>query len=254
MVSRLARPAFLIPLAVVLVLLGLGAWWWSRAGSSTPVSEQEAGQDYGGGAERSAIPGGPRPGVWSYRATGDETVGVGPVSIDRPLPATAQVVVRPAPGGFWRTLALSKEHVEASRLRITNEGEYLTERVTTVKVTGLGRDDRQVLTPPSLVYPADIQVGDAWTSRYRLDEVRVVDRARALRRDVVDVGGRQVPAVVIDKRATVSGPVRGSRRDLLWWSPELRMPVRWKISTTIDGVASLRTDADVVLTSTEPRP
>lgn len=251
-ISRLARPVFLIPLVVVLVLIAVGAWWWSRAGSSTPVSEQEAGQEYGGGAAGKVIPGGPRAGVWSYRATGDETVGVGPASIDRPLPSTAQLVVRPAKGGFWRTLVLSKEHVEASRLRIAPEGEYLMERVTTVKVAGLGRDDRQLLVPPALVYPAAMEPGKTWTVRYRMDEVRVVDRARVLRREVVDVGGRPVDVVVIQKRATISGPVEGFRRDTLWWSPELKLPARWKLSTKVDGVASLRTVADMALLSTEP--
>lgn len=252
-ISRLARPIFLIPLVLVVVLIVLGAWWWSRAGSSTPVSEQEAGQDYGGGTGDRSIPGGPPPGVWTYRATGDETVGAGPVSIDRPLPPEAQMVVRAAPRGFWRTLVLSKEHVEASRIRTAPEGEYLVERVTTVKVAGLGRDDRQALVPPPLVYPASMEVGDTWTERYRMDEVRVVTRARVVRREVVDVGGRSVDAVVIGKTTAITGPVAGSRRDTVWWAPGLRMPVRWRFSTTVDGVASLRTDADVVLTSTEPR-
>lgn len=252
-VSRLARPAFLVPLVIVLVLIGLGAWWWSRAGSSTPVSQAEAGEDYGGGADATAIPDGPRAGVWSYRATGNETVGVGPVSIDRPLPSTAQVVVRPAAGGFWRTLALSKEHVEASRLRLSPEGEYLVERVTTVKVAGLGRDDRQVLVPPPLVYPSAMEVGDAWQERYRMDEVRVSGTARVLRRAVVDVGGTPVRALVVDKKATITGPVSGFRRDTVWWSPDLHMPVRLVMATKVGGVASLRTDVTIVLTSTEPQ-
>lgn len=251
-ISRLARPIFLIPLVAVVVLIVLGAWWWTRAGSSTPVSEQEAGRDYGGGTAAASIPDGPRPGVWTYRATGDETVGVGPVSIDRPLPPEAQMVVRAARGGFWRTLVLSKEHVEASRIRAAPEGEYLVERVTTVKVAGLGRDDRQVLVPPPLVYPAAAEVGDTWTERYRMDEVLVNGRARVLRREVLDIGGRSVATLVMRKDATITGPVAGFRRDTVWWSPALRMPVRWKLSTKVGGVASLRTDAEVVLTRTEP--
>lgn len=242
----------IIPLVAALVLVAFAAWWWSRAASSTPVSEQEAAQDYGGGTAAGEIPGGPSPGVWAYRATGDETVGVGPVSIDRALPENAQVVVRPAAGGFWRTLVLSEEHVEASRLRVVPEGELLVERVTTVKVAGLGRDDRQVLVPPPLLYPAALEVGDAWTERYRMDEVRVVDRSRVLRSAVVDVGGRPVDTLVILRDATVRGPVSGFRRDTLWWSPDLRMPVRWRLSTKVGGVASLRTDAEVVLTNAGP--
>lgn len=250
-ISRLARPAVLIPLAIALVLVGLGAWWLSRAGSSTQVSEEQAARDYGAGG--AATPAGaPKAGVWTYTARGDETVGLGALEIDRELPREARVVVRPAPDGYWRTLALSEEHVEASRLRAEPRGEYLVERVTTLKVAGVGRDDREVLKPPPLAYPRSIEVGDTWTERYVMDEVRVVTRVRVLRSAPVKVGARDVPTVIIDKRGAVSGPLTGFRNDRIWWSDDLKMPVRWVISTEIDGFASLRTDADLRLAASEP--
>jgi hypothetical protein len=251
--SRLARPAVLIPLVIVLVLIGAGAWWWSQAQSSTPVSAQKAEQDYGGDATAGrVVPGGPRAGVWTYRASGDETVGAGPVSADRRLPGTARVVVRPAPGGFWRTLALSEEHVEASRLRSTPRGTLVVERVTTITVAGIGRDDRQMLVPPPLAYPRALEPGDSWVERYRMDEVRVLTRARVLRRDAVEVEGRRLPVLVIEKKGTVTGPIEGFRDDVQWWSVELDMPVRWSIATELDGFASLRMDAELVLESIAP--
>lgn len=251
--SRLARPVILIPLVLALVLIGLGAWWWSQAGSSTPVSDDQAGREYGS-SDAPAVPGAPKSGVWSYRASGDETVGLGPVTIDRDLPAKAQIVVRPAAKGFWRTLVLSEEHVEASRLRIAPAGEYLEERVTTLKVTGFGRDDRERLVPPALVYPSAMEPGDTWTERYMLDKVRVVTRSRVLRADTIQVDGASVKVLVIDKRGTVSGPLAGGRTDRIWWSPDLRMPVRWVMHTTLDGFASLRMDADLTLTRAAPDP
>lgn len=235
------------------MFVGLGIWWWTQASSSTPVSEEQAGREYGSGTAP-AVAGAPRSGVWTYRASGDETVGIGPVTIDRDLPAEAQIVVRSAPKGFWRTLVLSEEHVEASRLRITPKGEYLEERVTTLKVTGLGRDDREMLVPPALVYPSAMEPGDAWTERYMLDKVRVVTRARVLRADAVQVDGQRVPVLVIEKRGKVSGPLAGFRDDRIWWSPGLRMPVRWEMRNTLDGFASLRTDAELVLTRPAPAP
>jgi len=250
-VSWLARPIVYIPVVIALVFVGLGAWWWSQAGSSTPVSEEQAGREYGSDSAP-AVAGAPASGVWTYRASGDETVGIGPVTIDRPLPAEAQIVVRPAPKGFWRTVALSEEHVEASRLRVTPKGEYLEERVTSVKVTGLGRDDREKLVPPPLVYPSSIEPGDTWTERYMMDEVRVVTRVRVVEAETVDVGGTPIRAVVIDKRGKVSGPLAGIRDDRIWWSPELKMPVRWVMRTKLDGFASLRTDADLTLTRPAP--
>lgn len=251
--SRIARPIVLIPLIIALVFIGLGIWWWSQAGTSTPVSEEQAGREYGS-STAPAVAGAPRSGVWTYRASGDETVGIGPVTIDRDLPAEAQIVVRPAPKGFWRTLVLSEEHVEASRLRIRPKGEYLEERITTLKVTGFGRDDREMLVPPALVYPAAMEPGDAWTERYMLDKVRVVTRARVLRADAVEVDGQRVPVLVIEKRGKVSGPLAGFREDRIWWSPGLRMPVRWEMRNKLDGFASLRTDAELVLARPAPAP
>jgi len=250
-VSRIARPVILTPLAIALVLIGLGAWWWSQADSSTPVSGQQAGREYGSDSAPAGA-GAPRSGVWTYRALGDETVGNGPVTIDPAPPAEAQIAVRSAPKGFWRTLVLSEEHVEASRLRVMPKGEYLEERVTSVKVTGPGRDDREKLVPAPLVYPAPIEPGNAGTERYMMGEVRVVVHARVLRAEPLDVGGTPVRVVLIDKRGTVTGPLAGVRDDRVWWSPELKMPVRWAMRTKLDGFASLRADADLTLTRPAP--
>jgi hypothetical protein len=211
-ISRLARPAVLIPLATALVLVGLGAWWLSRAGSSTPVSEEQAARDYGSDDAAAMPAGAPEAGVWTYTARGDETVGTGPLEIDRELPPEARVVVRPAPDGYWR----------------------------------------EVLKPPPLAYPRSIEVGDTWTERYMMDKVRVVTRVRVLRSAPVKVGGRDVPTVIIEKLGKVSGPVGGYRNDRLWWSDDLKMPVRWVISTKLDGFGSLRTDADLRLAQLEP--
>lgn len=250
--ASLARPVFLVPLVLLLVLIGAGAWWWSRAGSSTQVSGEQAARDHGDGPAGRVIAGGPRAGVWSYRSGGDETVGAGPVTVDRKIPRSATIVVRPAPGGFWRTLVLSEEHVEASRIRVAPEGEYLEERVTTLTVAGLGRDDRQVLVPPPLSMPRAPEPGDTWTERYRMDDVRVVVRARVLRRGAQKVGGESVPVVLIEKKAMVSGPLEGFRNDRMWWSPDLRMPVRWRITTELDGFAALRSDSRMVLAAAGP--
>lgn len=249
-VSRLARPAVLVPVGVVLVLIAAGAWFWARAGGSTPVSENAALKEFGDGGSRTTV--GPRAGVWTYRATGDETVSLGPFDVERELPSPARVVVRPAPGGYWRTLAFSEEHVEAARLRVTPRGQYLEERVTTVKVAGIGRDDRQVLVPPPLVHPRGLRVGMTWTERYSLDQVKVDARVRVLRREVVRVGTTDIPAFVVRTRGEITGPFPGTRVDEMWWSPALSMPVRWKLDMDVQGVASLRTTADITMTAPPP--
>ncbi len=61
---------------------------------------------------------GPHAGVWTDMATGQETVGLGPVHVTRDFPSTARSVVRPIRDGDWRALALSEEHVEATRFAV----------------------------------------------------------------------------------------------------------------------------------------
>jgi hypothetical protein len=248
-ISRLARPAFLIPVIVLIVIL-MGAWLWVRAGSSTQVSGGQALRDYGDAASRATK--GPLPGVWTYRLAGDETVGLGPLRVDRTFPPEAQVVVRRALSGYWRTLVFSEEHIEASRLRVTPRGQYLDERVTTVKVAGIGREDAKRLVPPPLTLPNPIRVGMTWPERYALDDVRVNARARVLRRQRVQVGDRNVEAFVIRVVAHITGPLPGARTDEVWWSPALSMPVRWGIDMDITGTASLRMRADLTLAAPAP--
>lgn len=250
MLPRLGRPAFLGPLAILVVFIAVGAWLWTRAGSSTPMSEADALAWYGSGGDGAT--GGPEPGVWTYRVTGDETVGVGPLKVDRALPAEGRIVVRPAADGYWRTLALSEEHVEATRFEVTPHGSYARERRTIVTVAGIGRDDLVMLKPPPLSYPAVIRVGRTWDEEYMLDEIRVRADVRVLRREVVRVGDRDVPAFVIRTVSDITGPLPGERTDVQWWAPGLRMPVRWILDMRISGVASLETHADMVLA--EPGP
>lgn len=248
--SRLARPTIIVPLVLLLVLVIAGAWFWTHAVSSTPVSEGTALEDYGGGGR--AVASGPRPGVYTYRVTGAERVSLGPLGVDRDLPRDARIVVRGAPGGYWRTLVLSGEHVESTRFRVTAAGARAVQRRTIVTVAGIGREDLVDLKPPPLSHPARLRVGDTWTERYHLDEVLVDARVRVTGREEVSVGGRAHSAFIIRTKALVTGPFPGWRTDVMWWSPVLAMPLRWKIDMDIGGAASLATHADMLLTSPDP--
>lgn len=248
--SRLARPIVIIPLALLLVLVVAGTWFWARAGSSTPVSAAAALREYGAGG--SSAPSGPRPGAYTYLATGAERVSLGPLGVNRDLPGAARIVVRGSAGGYWRTLVLSEEHVEGTRFRVGEDGAREVQRLTIVKVVGVGREDVVDLKPPPLSYPARIRVGDTWHERYHLAEVVVDSHVRVMGREDVSVGGTAVPALIIRTRALITGPFPGRRTDVMWWSPALAMPVRWKIDMDIGGAASLATHADLLLTSPDP--
>lgn len=248
------RPARLI-LLVVLAAAAVGAAWaWHRAGSSTEVSPGAAlaGFRERGGAAGARPPGAPRPGVYTYVQTGAERGALGPVGVRRDLPDEARYVVTASPDGYLEELSLSREHVEATRFVLGGEGARATWRRSHVTFAGLGRDDRRELVPPPLHMPRVLAPGRTWGGRYRAGTLAFRYRSRALRREGVEVGGRLLPAVVVEVTTRTSGAHPGTRRETLWWSPALSMPLRWRIALDVGGPATLHTDADLVLRAVTP--
>jgi hypothetical protein len=246
----ITRPVVLIPIIVVVLLAAAGTWFWVRAGQSTEITTGAALAQYGAPGGRTVA--GPQAGVWTYDAHGSETVGLGPVKVTRDLPPEARMVVRPAGSGYWRSLAFSEEHVERTRLAVSDAGTRAVERSTKVTVSGLGRTDSVDLVPPPLIYPRAIAVGDQWRQRYVLRDLHVDARVRVTSHDVVVVNGTRVPVVVIRTSGEITGPTPGHRDDTEWYAPSLGLPVRLVITMTVSGTASLRMSADLTLTSTEP--
>jgi hypothetical protein len=252
--AMLARPVR-STIIVVAVLLAAGALWlWSRAGSSTPVSEESALQTLraAGGAERAGGAGVPRPGVYSYRQEGSERGGAGPLKVSRELPATARLVVTPAAGGYGRELDLSEEHIEGVRLRVGPTGTHEVSRRTKVTFVGVGRDDRRTLHPQPLALPRALSPGRTWSGSYSAGGLPVTYRSTVLRAERVRVGDADLPALVVRSVARTGGPHPGDRTDVIWWSSALSLPLRWDIDTRIGGTFSLNTRARLDLESTTP--
>ena len=250
-VSRtLTRRVVWIPAASIVVVVGAAAWFWVRAGESTQISTGSALAQYGTPGGHTVA--GPRAGAWTYTTHGSETVGLGPVHVTRDLPAEARIVVRPAGVGFWRTLALSEEHVEATRFAVSDAGTRAVSRSTRVTVAGLGRTDDVNLVPPPLIYPRTLKVGAHWRQRYALRDLQVDALVRVTGRAVVPVNGQEVPVFVIRTNGVVTGPIAGHRDDTEWYAPSLGMPAHLVLSMSLSGDASLRVAADLTLVSTAP--
>ena len=248
-------PRWLLVTALVLLLAGGAAiWLWRSAGSSSPVSEESALESFreGGGAVAGPRPGVPRAGVYTYRQSGEETGGAGPLSVNRDLPREARYVITPAPEGYQEQLSLSEQHIEGVRYRVTDGGTLATWRRTDVTFLGIGRDDRRGLRPPQLRLPRPLAVGRTWSGRYTAGDLPVAYRSEALRRERVEVGDEPVPAIVVRTVADTGGPHPGARTDTIWWSPRLALPVRWTIEMEVRGTVSLDTRADLRLASATP--
>lgn len=250
MPRALTRPLVLIPTIIVLAVVGFGVWFWMAAGESTEVSTGSALAEYGEGG--GSITGGPDAGAWVYRASGTETVGLGPFHVTRDFPTTTRVVVRPATRGYWRTLVLSEQHVESVRMSVAADGTRAEERRTTLSVAGFGRTETARFVPPLMVYPRTMAVGTTWRSRYRLRQVDADATATVVRAATAEVGGARIPVLVIRTRTVLTGALPGTHDDEEWFAPSLRMPVRLALDVDLHGSASLA--ERIVMTLQQPRP
>jgi hypothetical protein len=255
LLGLLTRPLRLIGLLVTVGLVVGGIWLWRSAHSSTPVPARDAVAAYREGAAVRPPPaaGLPRPGVYTYRVSGSERGGVGPLGIQRTLPGEAQLIVTALPGGAYQTeLDYSREHIEAARYRRTPAGIQITWRRTDITFAGFGRDDRRAVSPSSLYLPAAVRVGRAWTERYRTGDLSVSATSRVVRAERVTVGGRSVPTLVVVTRSVTSGPHPGTRTETIWWAPSLGLEVRRSDRLRVTGTFAFRESADLSLESAEP--
>ncbi len=243
-----------IAVIVVLVVAGAVLWAWQSARSSDPVSEEDALSTFreGAGGPRAARPGVPRQGVYTYRQSGSERGGAGPISVRRGLPGEARYVVTPIAGGFQEQLSLSEQHIEGVRFRVTRQGSRATWRRTDVTFVGVGRDDRRDLRPPPLHLPRRLKVGRAWSGSYTAGELPVSYRSEVLRREAVEVGGERLATFVVRTTGDTGGAHPGVRTDTFWWSPRFALPLRWSIDMDVRGTVSLDTVSDLQLESVAP--
>lgn len=251
------RPWRVVAVLALLALVGAGAWLWHRAGSSTPVSQEDALGAFreGGGAEGAGrvAPGVPAPGVYTFAQSGSEAGGAGPVEIDRDLPSRAVYTVIRTADGYREELALSQEHVEGVTVRVGPRATRELARRTKVTFLGFGRDDRRTLRPPPVRLVRPLAVGRRWESTYEAGELPVTSRSIVVRQEAVVVEGRRYAARVVRTVGDTGGAHPGRRVDVIWWSPALALPLRWEIDMEIGGPANLRTRARLELESVTPQ-
>ncbi len=240
----------LVAVAALLVV----AWVVVRqvAGSSDPVTDRDALATFNAATPGAVPAGGPAPGVYRYRAKGNERGGAGPLAIGRDLPAEARLVVTPSENGWDAELSYSRQHIETARYEVRDGALRITWRRTKVTFAGFGSDDRRVIDPPSVFLPAGAAPGAHWSEAYRTGDISVQSDNRILRAEHVPVDGANVDVLVVVSRATTSGRHPGTRTETLWWASTLGLPVRWDVDMDIGGVFAFRARIRLELVSAIP--
>jgi hypothetical protein len=173
--------------------------------------------------------------------------------VSRSFPDEAVYIVRPIAGGYHEDLRMSEEHVEEVRFRVDRAGSHALWRRTKITFAGIGEDDRNDVTPPSLDHPSDLSVGRTWSGRYRSGPMTVDFTAGVTGKETATVDGKRVPVFVIRMQSEFEGPTSGSRTDTFDWAPSLSLPVRWSIQQSTTGEAEFDMDATLELESAVPQ-
>lgn len=243
-------------MAGVLVLIGAGlvAWVLTAGSESSEVGEAAALEAVGEPSRvESAAPGVPAAGVYTYAQDGWERVGAGPLAVRRELPDRARIAVGDiGEGGYEATAFLSGEHIEGVRYSIADGWIREERRRTDVTLVGIGRDDRRDLDPPPRRVPLEPTVGLSWTDTYEAGSLPVEATSRIVRREELSVAGEPVPTLVLQVESTTGGAHPGTRSETVWWSPELAIPIRWRLEMDVEGVAELTTRTTLALTDLSP--
>lgn len=247
-----ARRRLLRSLVVIVLIASAGAALMVRAaGHSDPVSLDDVlarFRDQGSAGGTSA----PAAGVYTYRVTGSEAGGTGPFKVRRDFPETATVTVRRTSTGWETETNLSEQHVEGARFRLNAGAIEMVWRREDVTFAGLGRDDRRDIAGRYRIAPVDPRPGERFTDTYLAGSLRNRVQTDVVRREQVRVGGVGVPVVVLTSKTRTTGALSGSRDETVWWSSELRVPVRVTQRVTIGGVVAFDSRLEMTLQGLTP--
>lgn len=166
------------------------------------------------------------PGTYRYATTGQFTSSLtGP----QPRNGTATLTVEPPLGADQRSVRRAFGRTTEQVVRLEAGGAYLV----SLHLTDTGVDKEVRPTPPALALPADVAPGRTWAWRATSTDGRTtVDSAfRAVRTEDVAVGGKRVPALVVEVVLTFSGDVVSTSRQTVWLSGRDRLIVRQDEST-----------------------
>jgi hypothetical protein len=182
----------------------------------------------------------PRPGVYVYAQTGYERATLGPLTIRRAFPTRALLVVSGAGHVVQTEWRYSKQHLEASRVRVTPTGSYTLWQRTRLQLIVVD-DEAHATVPVTLSLPAHLHVGQMWTQRYSVNGVSTVSRNRIARRAVF--AGK--PVFVETADSVVTGAHPGTERDVDWIDVSTGLDLRETIDRKVGGAFPYEMHVDV---------
>lgn len=174
----------------------------------------------------------PRAGVYRYAQSGFEQAKAGPLTIHRRFPTTGLLVVSGSGHVVQQEWRFSKQHLEATRNRVTAAGSFVIWQRTRLTMV-VTQDEAHAATPATLAEPAHLHVGQHWVQDYTVGGIRSISRNRVTGRC-----GSGCFVIVAD--STVSGAHPGTEHDVTWENPTTGLTLRETIDRRIGGTFPYR--------------
>ncbi len=256
------RPVIVAIVLVAVAVLAVGAFLLAPRSTNEISGDQavgdfrsrNAGESTTTAEERSVPP----PGVYTFAASGQETVKLGPLPAENRSLGTTITGVAEDDGAdcFNWTFNMFAEHTETTRY-CTDGADALLIDVHTKNQTIGGLSpvvtmtcdpNRLPLVPGgSAELKCQLQVsGGPFAVTAELGGT-----ATAADAETVTVGGEDVEAVPVTIDLPVSGDVNGRWTETTWWGPA-NLPVRFERSFDLQGPASFQEQIELELTGLEP--
>jgi hypothetical protein len=195
----------------------------------------------------------PRPGVYTYRSSGGESLSI--MGAQRSFPARSSMIVTDNSCAHV-TWAPFVQHTETTTVCPVPDGAYAIPSTITHETIG-GSTTTSTLDCPATLYllPSDSRAGTHWSARCTLSDPHetVTVTGLALGRTILMVGGRRVAAEHVRLTQHFEGAASGMSPTDYWVTSANGLIIREseQVDVTQDGV-HYRQNSDALLVSLSP--
>lgn len=206
-----------VGLAVVILAVAAGVWFFLFRDAETPIGLGQALRIYRQGESADADgrdPQLPPAGVYTYRTVGGEQLSVG--GINRTFPAVTSLIVtdRTCSTMMWEPYV---QHVEGLVVcRLTNSALGVASFPSSEEIAGIQTSSDVRCPTGSYFVPPDPRAGESWQATCHGDGETVHLTGRIVGSSSVTIGGRRVPALHTRVDLRYSGAETGVNPNEYW--------------------------------------
>jgi putative drug exporter of the RND superfamily len=186
--------------------------------TTTTTGTPSAASPPAGRLQRVAIP---ALGDWRYHVEGTRRIGLAGSTQPFNEDATTQVS---RVGGDDQTPEL-RLVTQSSSGTIDERRRYAPTAVDllSLQVASAGLSYGGTFTPPQLLLPWPVHIGDHWRSDWTTDDTKGTTTATVTAERTISVADRALHCYVVERNTTLSGAVEGTQRQRSCWAPDLGM-------------------------------